>query len=96
MAAATRMAGIAVPTLAFDPRIAPAALRAELAQLEEQERADLQLALADPKLYEGEDGDPAAIQKKLGRVGKNLESAEEEWAAAQEEFDRDAESVGGA
>jgi len=30
-AAATRMAGIAVPTLAFDPRIAPAALRAELA-----------------------------------------------------------------
>ncbi|MBL4690283.1 MAG: ABC-F family ATP-binding cassette domain-containing protein [Rhodospirillales bacterium] len=62
----------------------------------EQERADLQLALADPKLYEGEDGDPAAIQKKLGRVGKNLESAEEEWAAAQEEFDRDAESVGGA
>ena len=62
----------------------------------EQERADLQLALADPKLYEGEDGDPAAIQKKLGRAGKNLESAEEEWAAAQEEFDRDAESVGGA
>ena len=54
----------------------------------EQERADLQIALADPKLYEGEDGDPAAIQKKLGRAGKQLESAEEEWAAAQEEEPR--------
>ena len=55
----------------------------------ERERAELQHALADPKLYEGDGGDSTAVQEKLGRVEKDLKAAEDAWAAAQEEWDRD-------
>ena len=61
----------------------------------EQHRDDLQHALADPELYEGE-GDPADVQKKLGRVKKDLKAAEDDWTAAQEEFDEASERVEGA
>ncbi len=67
-------------------------LRKRLSQAEktvhrlEHLRDDLQRDLAVPELYEG-DGDPAAVQKKLGRVEKDLKTAEDKWAVAQEEFD---------
>ncbi len=67
-------------------------LRKRLSQAEktvhrlEHLRDDLQRDLAVPELYEG-DGDPVAVQKKLGRVEKDLKTAEDKWAVAQEEFD---------
>ena len=60
----------------------------------EQERADLQLALADPKLYEGAGNgggdDLAALQKKLTQVDKDLSAAEGRWEGLQHEWDREA------
>ncbi len=80
-----------------EKRRAQSDLKKRLSQVEktvhklERDRDELQHALADPKLYEGEGGDPAAIQKKLGRVEKQLKAAEEDWTAAQEAFDETSE-----
>ena len=60
----------------------------------ERKRDELQNALADPELYEG-DGSPAEVQKKLGRVEKDLQAAEDDWTALQEEWDRASERMEG-
>jgi len=55
----------------------------------ERERARLREAMADPDLYQG-GGDPAALQKQLGKVEKDLSKAEKTWESLQHEWDREA------
>ncbi len=55
----------------------------------EREIDDVRNALADPKLYEGDNADLKALQKKLARVEKDLGAAEGAWESLQHEWDRE-------
>jgi len=53
----------------------------------EAERSKLQVKLADPELY----GDPAKtveVQRELGRIQKDLASAEELWMKLESELEQ--------
>jgi ATP-binding cassette subfamily F protein 3 len=52
------------------------------------ERDKLNLALADPKLYEGPSPKLAQLQAKLTKVHADIEQAEDEWLALQEQVDQ--------
>ena len=54
----------------------------------ESEKAGLAKAMADPSLYQGDSATLVDLKKQLGRVEKDLESAEETWTGAQEAWDR--------
>ncbi len=54
----------------------------------EREKAELRDALAEPKLYQDGGGDPAALQKQLGQVEKDLGAAEETWESLQHDWDQ--------
>jgi len=54
----------------------------------EKEKVTLREAMADPKLYEGGGDDLAALQKRLGKLEKNLKGAEDTWEALLEEHER--------
>jgi ATP-binding cassette subfamily F protein 3 len=56
----------------------------------EREKSDVQDALAEPELYEGDAGDLKALKKKLGQVEKDLGAAEGAWESLQHEWDREA------
>lgn len=56
----------------------------------EGEISTLQETMADPKLYEG-DGDALAdLQKQLGKLEKDLKTAEDAWEALLEEYEQGA------
>jgi ATP-binding cassette, subfamily F, member 3 len=52
------------------------------------ERDKLNLALADPKLYEGPSPKLAELQAKLTKVHADIEQAEDEWLVLQEQVDQ--------
>ena len=54
----------------------------------EKEKARLTEAMADPELYRGNSGKLIDLKMRLGRVEKDLVTAEEAWIGAQEAFDR--------
>jgi ATP-binding cassette subfamily F protein 3 len=49
-----------------------------------RERADLEAALADPKLYRGRAEEITRLRKRLAEVGAAIAAEEERWLAAQE------------
>jgi ATP-binding cassette subfamily F protein 3 len=53
----------------------------------EAEKARLAEAMADPGLYQGDSGKLIDLKMRLGRVEKDLASAEEAWIGAQEAWD---------
>ncbi len=53
-----------------------------------KERAKLDAALADPKLYEGPPAKALELQTQLGKVMNELETAEEAWLLLQDEYDQ--------
>jgi ATP-binding cassette subfamily F protein 3 len=53
-----------------------------------KERAKLEAALADPKLYEGPPAKALDLQTQLGKVINDLEKAEEAWLLLQDEYDQ--------
>ena len=52
------------------------------------EKAELEAALADPGLYNGDSEKLVALQKDLGRVANGLAQAEEQWLQLQERWER--------
>jgi ATP-binding cassette subfamily F protein 3 len=80
--------------LAAERRKALAPLKKRVTEAEtavhhlETEKARLAEAMADPDLYRGDSNSLVDLKKRLGRVEKDLASAEEAWIGAQEAFDR--------
>ena len=54
----------------------------------EKRKAELEGAIADPALYNGDSRQLVALQKDVAQVAKDLESAENAWVSAQEDWDR--------
>jgi ATP-binding cassette subfamily F protein 3 len=54
----------------------------------QSEKAELEHAISDPALYDGDGSAPTGLGKKLGRVAKDLKRAEAAWIELQEELDR--------
>ena len=50
-------------------------------------KAELEAAMADPELYNGDNEKLVAMHKDLGRVADGLERAEERWLELQEQFE---------
>ncbi|MGE5538965.1 MAG: ABC-F family ATP-binding cassette domain-containing protein [Gemmatimonas sp.] len=79
--------------LAAERRAALAPLRKRLSAAEaavaalEAKKADIERAMADPALYAGDSRKLVDLQKQLGQVGRDLDSAEQAWMAAQEAWD---------
>jgi ATP-binding cassette subfamily F protein 3 len=80
--------------LAAEKRTALAPMKKRLTAAEaavhrlEKEKARLAEAMADPELYRGDSRKLIDLKMRLGRVEKDLASAEEAWISAQEAFDR--------
>jgi ATP-binding cassette subfamily F protein 3 len=80
--------------LAAEKRSALAPLKKRLNAAEaavhrlEKEKAKLTEAMADPELYRGDSGRLIDLKMRLGRVEKDLATAEEAWIGAQDTFDR--------
>ena len=51
------------------------------------QRTELQKALADPALYDGDKSELVDLQVKLGQVEKDLAEAEEAWMAIEQEWE---------
>jgi ATP-binding cassette subfamily F protein 3 len=80
--------------LAAEKRTALAPMKKRLTAAEaavhrlEKEKARLAEAMADPELYRGDSRKLIDLKMRLGRVEKDLASAEEAWISAQEALDR--------
>ena len=78
---------------AADKRKALAPLRGQLQRAEknmaklEDEKAKISEALADPSLYDGDNGVLMDLQRQHGHVERDLAAAEEAWLALQEEWE---------
>jgi len=59
----------------------------QVQELEAQKKT-LSETLADPELYDGENGQSVDLQKELGNVEKALEVAEAEWVSLHDEIER--------
>jgi len=72
--------------------LAPVRKRAKAAEAAVQKFSEniekIEAKLADPKLYENDSTDLAGLQKELGALRRQLETAEEEWLAAEEELEK--------
>ena len=79
---------------AADRRTALAPLRKRLQAAEaaverlEREKAALAERLADPALYAGDSERLVDVQKRLGRIDRELQDAEAAWMVLQDEWDR--------
>ena len=51
------------------------------------QRAELEAAMADPNLYNGDSQQLVALQKDLGQVTRLLALAEEQWMELQEQWE---------
>jgi ATP-binding cassette subfamily F protein 3 len=78
---------------AAERRAALAPLRKRLAEAEtavgklEAKKTEIERAMADPALYSGDSKKLIDLQKQLGQVTRDLETAEHVWIAAQEAWD---------
>ena len=79
--------------LAAERRKALAPLRSKLQRAEknvarlEVEKAKIVEALADPALYNGDNGKLVDLQRQHGYLDRDIADAEEAWLALQEEWD---------
>lgn len=53
----------------------------------EKQKSNLQEAMADPVLYEGNSGGLVALQRQFGQLEKDLAAAEEKWISLQEQME---------
>jgi ATP-binding cassette subfamily F protein 3 len=62
----------------------------------EAKKAELQAALAEPSLYQGDPARPVALQKRLADAEQRLARAEDEWMARHEELEEAELALGAA
>ena len=59
-----------------------------------REKQDLLAKLADPALYRDEPDEAKQLQRQVGRLQRDLDAAESEWVAGQEQLEDAAKADG--